>query len=80
MDVSTYPAKPDFKGYDAVVDKFNGGHTVKLTHSPRELELALTAFVRNGGGLVVFPTLSPRKFSGFSRGQVGRLWTGGLIE
>ena len=54
VDVSTYPAKPDFKGYDVVVSNFNGGHTASGTRWPREVEESLIAFVRNGGGFVSY--------------------------
>jgi len=54
VDVSTYPAKPDFKGYDVVVNNFNGGHTTDGTRWPREVETALVEFVRAGGGLVSY--------------------------
>ncbi|MCU1232504.1 MAG: hypothetical protein JWP63_471 [Candidatus Solibacter sp.] len=54
VDVSTFPARPDFSKYDVVINNFNGGHTPEGTRWPREMEQALAAYVRNGGGLVVF--------------------------
>jgi type 1 glutamine amidotransferase len=54
VTVSTWPAKPDFSGYDVVIDNFNGGHTAAGTRWPREVEQALETYVRGGGGLVVF--------------------------
>ena len=53
VDVSTYPAKPDFSRYRVVINNFNGGHTAAGTRWPREVEQALEAYVRNGGGLVI---------------------------
>src|SRR3954447_18353268 len=53
VDVSTYPAKPDFRKYDVVINNFNGGHTATGTRWPRDVEQALESFVRNGGGLVI---------------------------
>ena len=54
VDVSTNPAKPDFRGYDVVINNFNGGHTAEGMRWPRDVEQALSEFVRNGGGLVSF--------------------------
>jgi type 1 glutamine amidotransferase len=54
VDVCTYPAKPDFKGYDVVINNFNGGHLADGTRWPRDVETALAEFVRKGGGLVSF--------------------------
>src|ERR1022692_3907081 len=54
VTVSTWPAKPDFRGYDVVISNFNGGHTADGTRWPREVEQALENYVRGGGGLVVF--------------------------
>jgi type 1 glutamine amidotransferase len=54
VTVSTWPAKPDFAGYDVVIDNFNGGHTADGTRWPREVETALESYVKGGGGLVVF--------------------------
>jgi type 1 glutamine amidotransferase len=46
--------RPAFARYDAVVMNFNGGHTAKGLHWPRELEESLEAYVRGGGGLVSY--------------------------
>ena len=46
--------RPQFARYDAVVLNFNGGHTAKGVHWPRELETALEDYVRGGGGLVSY--------------------------
>lgn len=54
VTVSTWPAKPDFRGYDVVISNFNGGHTAEGTRWPHEVEQALESYVRGGGGLVVF--------------------------
>jgi type 1 glutamine amidotransferase len=54
VTISTWPAMPDFRRYDVVIDNFNGGHTADGTRWPREMEQALEAYVRGGGGLVVF--------------------------
>lgn len=54
VTVSTYPKLPDFSKYDVVINNFNGGHTATGTRWPRDAELALESYVRNGGGLVVF--------------------------
>ena len=54
VTVSTWPATPDFRHYDVVIDNFNGGHTAEGTRWPREVEQALENYVRGGGGLVVF--------------------------
>jgi type 1 glutamine amidotransferase len=54
VTVSTWPAKPDFRSYAVVIDNFNGGHTDTGTRWPRDVEQALEAYVRGGGGLVVF--------------------------
>ncbi len=40
--------------YDVVVLNFNGGHTDKGVHWPRELEKSLEDYVNRGGGLVVY--------------------------
>jgi len=46
--------RPAFDKYDAVVSNFNGGHNPKNgVHWPREVDIALENFVKNGGGLVV---------------------------
>ena len=54
VDVCTYPKLPEFSRYDVVIDNFNGGHTGTGTRWPPEAERALEAYVRGGGGLVVF--------------------------
>jgi type 1 glutamine amidotransferase len=54
VDVSTFPAKPDFRKYDVVINNFNGGHTAAGTRWPRDVEEALVAYVKAGGGLVVY--------------------------
>lgn len=54
VDVSTFPKLPDFTRYDVVINNFNGGHTSAGTRWPAQAERALEAYIRNGGGLVVF--------------------------
>jgi type 1 glutamine amidotransferase len=54
VKVCTWPARPDFQHVDVVIDNFNGGHTATGTRWPRDVEQALEAYVRGGGGLVVF--------------------------
>jgi len=54
VEVSTFPALPEFSGYDVVINNFNGGHLNTGTRWPAATEQALEAYVRNGGGLVVF--------------------------
>ncbi len=54
VDVSTYPKLPDFSHYDVVINNFNGGHTPAGIRWPADAERALAAYVRNGGGLVIF--------------------------
>ncbi|HVW85747.1 MAG TPA: family 16 glycoside hydrolase [Bryobacteraceae bacterium] len=54
VDVCTWPQKPDFARYDVVVNNFNGGHLPDGVRWPRETELALEKYVRDGGGLVIF--------------------------
>src|SRR5258707_7095207 len=51
VTVSTWPAKPDFSRYDVVVNNFNSGHTETGRRWPRDVEQALEAYVRGGGGL-----------------------------
>jgi type 1 glutamine amidotransferase len=46
--------KPDFARYDVVLMNFNGGHTPRGVHWPRDLEKALEDYVSQGGGLVSF--------------------------
>jgi len=54
VEVFTFPKLPDFSKYDVVVNNFNGGHLETGTRWPAEAERALEAYVRGGGGLVVF--------------------------
>jgi uncharacterized protein len=54
VDVSTFPTLPDFEKYDVVINNFNGGHTEKGVRWPASAEQALEAYVRGGGGLVVY--------------------------
>ncbi len=54
VDICTFPKLPDFSRYDVVIDNFNGGHTRTGTRWPVESERVLEAWVRAGGGLVVF--------------------------
>lgn len=54
VDVATYPSLPDFSRYDVVINNFNGGHTETGTRWPPEAERALEAYLRGGGGMVVF--------------------------
>jgi uncharacterized protein len=54
VTIATWPARADFRQYDVVINNFNGGHTEAGTRWPREVEQALVAYVRGGGGLVVF--------------------------
>jgi uncharacterized protein YceK len=63
VEVSTTPPRdawatwrPAFANYDAVVSNFNGGHTAKGVHWPREVEGSLEDYVTSGGGLVIFQT------------------------
>lgn len=54
VDVSTHPKLPDFGKYDVVISNFNGGHTEKGVRWPAAAERALEAYLRGGGGLVIF--------------------------
>jgi len=54
VEESTYPKLPDFARYDVVINNFNGGHTAAGIRWPVENERALEAYVRGGGGLVIF--------------------------
>ena len=54
VDVATWPKLPEFARYDVVIDNFNGGYTDAGTRWPPEAERALEAYVRGGGGLVVY--------------------------
>ena len=46
--------RPEFSRYDVVINNFNGGHLDNGVRWPAEVERALEAYVRGGGGLVVF--------------------------
>jgi type 1 glutamine amidotransferase len=46
--------RPQFQRYDVVLLNFNGGHTAKGVHWPRELEQSLEEYVKAGGGLVSY--------------------------
>jgi type 1 glutamine amidotransferase len=65
VDVSTTPPanaapeawsmwRPEFSRYDVVINNFNGGHQENGVRWPAEVERSLEAYVRGGGGLVVF--------------------------
>jgi type 1 glutamine amidotransferase len=65
IDVSTSPAReappegwakwrPRFAAYRAVLLNWNGGHLANGLRWPPEVERALVAYVRGGGGLIVF--------------------------
>ena len=65
VEVSTTPAanappeawnswRPEFSRYDVVINNFNGGHLENGVRWPAEVEHSLEAYVRGGGGLVVF--------------------------
>ena len=60
VDVSTVtPEKfdqwnPDFDRYRVVVNNFNGGHTEQGIEWPERIQRRLEAFIRRGGGLVVY--------------------------
>ncbi len=54
VEVATYPNLPDFSRFDVVVSNFNSGHTNGSPRWPSSAERALEAYVRGGGGLVVF--------------------------
>ena len=60
VDVSTVTPetfdrwRPDFAKYQVVVNNFNGGHTDKGIEWPRRVETLLEAYVKGGGGLVVY--------------------------
>jgi len=65
VDVTTSPPKdasaedwnrwrPDFNRYQVVINNFNGGHLNDGVRWPEEVERSLEAYVRGGGGLVVF--------------------------
>jgi len=65
VDVSTSPAvnasqeawdrwRPQFAHYQVVLSNFNGGHTSKGVHWPKDVQKALEDYVSNGGGLVIY--------------------------
>jgi type 1 glutamine amidotransferase len=54
VDVCSYPKLPEFDRYDVVIDNFNGGYLQTGIQWPPEAERALDAYVRGGGGLVVY--------------------------
>jgi type 1 glutamine amidotransferase len=65
VDVSTTPPAgadpgawgrwhPDFSHYQVVVNNFNGGHLKDGIRWPAPVEQLLTAYLDNGGGLVLF--------------------------
>jgi uncharacterized protein len=45
---------PDFGKYQAIVNNFNGGHTEKGIEWPQRVEKLFEAYVKGGGGLVVY--------------------------
>jgi type 1 glutamine amidotransferase len=45
---------PDFKKYQVVINNFNGGHLDNGIRWPERVEKALEAYVKDGGGLVVY--------------------------
>ena len=46
--------KPNFSGYDVVINNFNGGHLADGIEWPLSVQGSLEKFVRGGGGLVVY--------------------------
>lgn len=61
VDVSTSPPKgnldawrPAFEKYDVVIQNFNGGHLENGIRWPEAVERDFLAFVRKGGGVVIF--------------------------
>ena len=48
VDVCTYPDKPEFSRYAAVVSNFNSGHAPDSARWPRETEQALVAVMLGG--------------------------------
>lgn len=46
--------EPSFDAFDAVVVNFNGGHKEDSLRWPPRVEAAFEAFVRRGGGVVIF--------------------------
>jgi uncharacterized protein len=75
VEVSSYPQLPEFARYDVAIDNFNGGHTETGTRWPPEAERALEAYVRGGGGLVVYHAANNAflKWSEFNR-MIGLGW------
>src|SRR3954468_12093138 len=60
IDVSTVTPEsfqqwnPDFSRYQVVVNNFNGGHTDQGIEWPKRVERQLEAYLKGGGGLVVY--------------------------
>jgi uncharacterized protein len=60
VDVSTVTPQtfdqwnPNFARYQVVVNNFNGGHTDKGIEWPERIEQRFEAYVKDGGGLVVY--------------------------
>jgi type 1 glutamine amidotransferase len=60
IDVSTVTPEtfpqwnPDFSRYQVVVNNFNGGHTDQGIEWPERVERQLEAYLKGGGGLVVY--------------------------
>src|ERR1700733_14012682 len=46
--------KPDFSGYDVVINNFNGGHLADGIEWPPSVKESLETYVSGGGGLVVY--------------------------
>ncbi len=46
--------KPDFTRYQVVVNNFNGGHTDSGVEWPKAIENEFEAYMKGGGGLVVY--------------------------
>jgi hypothetical protein len=46
--------RPQFAQYRVVLSNFNGGHTAKGVHWPKEVENSLEDYVGGGGGLVIY--------------------------
>ena len=64
-----------FSAYDVVVSNFNGGHQPNAPRWPAEVEAALEAYVRGGGGFVSFHAAN-NAFLGWPayNAMVGLLW------
>lgn len=88
VDVSTSPAadapkeawdrwRPELVEYDVVLSNFNGGHTAKGVHWPREVEKALEDYVSGGGGLVIYHSANNSfpKWPAYN-GMIGLGWRG----